>query len=315
MNIGLRRAALVAGLFLLSGCALRPAIEFRESALTMELDATPFFPQTEYHCGPAALATILGAEGIEVAPDTLAPLIYTPGRKGSFKAEMIAAARRYQRLPVRIPTEPEALFAALAEDKPVLVLQNLGLERWPQWHYAVLIGYDTSTDSFLLRSGTERRQAMSATRFLSSWTRAERWALVLTDASAVPSVATAQNWLAAAAPFESLGQIAVAQRAYEAAGARWPDAPLAWQALANARYADKNLDGAEQALRRSLELDPSAAAARHNLAFILLERGCRTAAERELKLITVVPASMQMEFDLTLDSIRTSTAVEATGCP
>ena len=311
----LRRAALVAGLFLLNGCALRPAIEFHEPAASLELDATPFFPQTAHHCGPAALATLLGAEGIAVSPDEISPLIYTPGRKGSLKAEMIAAARRYQRLPLRTASEPEALFAALADGKPVLVLQNLGLERWPQWHYAVLIGYDTATDTFLLRSGTERRQVMSATRFLSSWSRAERWAFVLVKADVVPSFATTQNWLAAAAPFESLGQISIARRAYEAATTRWPDEPLTWQALANAHYADKEIDAAEQALRRALELDPAAVAARHNLAFVLLERGCPAAAARELKRITDVPASMQVEFDRTSASIMASTTADGPDCP
>ena len=312
---GLRRAALVVGLFLLGGCALRPAIEFHEPAASIELEGTPFFPQTAHHCGPAALATLLGAEGIAVSPDEIAPLIYTPGRRGSLKAEMIAAARRYQRLPVRTASEPEALFAALADGQPVLVLQNLGLERWPQWHYAVLVGYDTATDTFLLRSGTERRHEMSATRFLSSWSRAERWAFVLAEADVVPSFATPQHWLAAAAPFESLGKNSIARRAYEAAVTRWPDEPLTWQAMANARYADKEIDGAEQALRRALELDPDIAAARHNLAFILLERGCPAAAGRELKRIAAVPASMQVEFDRTLASIKASTMVEGPDCP
>lgn len=315
MKIGLRRAALVAGLIFLNGCALRPVIEFREPTVSTELDHTPFFAQTEFHCGPAALAMMLGAEGIPVLPDTLAPLVYTPDRKGSFKAEMIAAARRYQRLPLQLAPQPEALFAALAEGKPVLVLQNLGLQRWPQWHYAVLIGYDRDRDSFLLRSGTEARQVMSATRFLASWTRAERWALILSDAGAVPEVASTAAWLAAAAPFESLGQIGVAQRAYEAAVARWPDSALSWLALANTRYAGKDLHGAEQALRRSLEIDPAAAAARHNLAFVLLQRGCRSAAERELLAVGSLPTAMQAEFARTLASIKASTAADAPDCP
>ena len=32
----------------------------------------PFYPQTEYHCGPAALATVLRFRGADVTPEALA---------------------------------------------------------------------------------------------------------------------------------------------------------------------------------------------------------------------------------------------------
>ena len=35
----------------------------------VELKQVPFFPQTEYQCGPAALATVLNASGVKVTPD------------------------------------------------------------------------------------------------------------------------------------------------------------------------------------------------------------------------------------------------------
>ena len=41
--------------------------------LSAELEAVPFFPQKAYQCGPAALATVLGAAGFAVTPDELTP--------------------------------------------------------------------------------------------------------------------------------------------------------------------------------------------------------------------------------------------------
>jgi len=35
----------------------------------VELDATPFFPQRDYQCGPAALATLLSASGVATTAD------------------------------------------------------------------------------------------------------------------------------------------------------------------------------------------------------------------------------------------------------
>ena len=54
---------------------------------------TPFFPQTQHQCGPAALATLLGAAGRPVSPDELAREIYLPGRGVRLQPEIAAAIR------------------------------------------------------------------------------------------------------------------------------------------------------------------------------------------------------------------------------
>ncbi|HKB52378.1 MAG TPA: hypothetical protein VKD22_00145, partial [Ramlibacter sp.] len=64
---------------------------------TVELRNVPFFPQKEYECGPAALATVLASSGVAVTPDPLVKDVYLPARRGSLQLEMLAAARRYGR--------------------------------------------------------------------------------------------------------------------------------------------------------------------------------------------------------------------------
>lgn len=238
-----------------------------------ELADTPFFPQDVNECGPAALATVLAADGVAVTPDELAPLLYLPGRRGSLQAEVVAAARRHGRVPYPLAPRLEELLATVAGGTPVLVLQNLGLALRPQWHYAVVIGFDTRDDTLVLRSGTQRRHVMSARAFDRSWALAQRWAIAVVAADAPPARADAATWLRAASAFEELGQPALAERAYRAAVARWPSEPLAWQVLANRRHAERDLAGAEEALRRALALAPSVATL-NNLAQVLLERRC-----------------------------------------
>lgn len=310
-----RRALELAVLVWVCGCASVSTPAFRQPDRPVELSDTPFFAQTEYHCGPAALATMLTAEDVAVTPDQLAPLIYVPGREGSLQAEVISAARRYQRLPLRLAPEVDALITALQAGHPVLVLQNLGLRRWPLWHYAVLVGYEPQHDRFILRSGGTPREQMRAARFISSWELAGRWALVLAEPGQIPAFAQAEHWLAAAAPFESLGQLAIAERAYSAATLRWPDSSLSWQALANLRYAQSDRAGAEQALRRAIELHPQAAAARNNLASLLLERGCPTAARAQLEVLREVPVNLRAALTDTRNSIEAAASADASDCP
>jgi hypothetical protein len=59
-------------------------------------------------------------------------------------------------IPYVLEPEVTALAAELAAGRPVLVLQNLGLERAPVWHYAVVDGIDQG--DVILRSGTQQRR-------------------------------------------------------------------------------------------------------------------------------------------------------------
>lgn len=298
---------------LLGGCALAP-VRIEAPPESVELRDVPFFPQTEHHCGPAALATLLGAQGLGVTPEQLTPLVYVPGREGSLQAEMIAATRRFDRLPLRLPPRPESLIEALHAGQPVLLLQNLGLRRWPTWHYAVLVGFEPRGGDFVLRSGTEQREVLGARRFLAAWEQADHWALVAAVPDNVPAFATEQDWLAAAAPFESLGRMAIAERAYRAAVTRWPDSALAWQGLATTRYASKDLVGAEDALRHAVSLNPASVPARNNLANVLLERGCAAQARDQLEALGEIPSAFADAIRETRAAVARVAPVDAAGC-
>lgn len=310
----LRRALWPAVLFAVSGCATAPP-RIDAPGPAVELRGVPFFAQTEHHCGPAALATVLAAQGLAATPGDLTPLIYVPGREGSLQAEMIAATRRFDRLPLRLDATPESLVGALRAGQPVLLLQNLGLRRWPAWHYAVLVGYEPADGDFILRSGTEQRLTMSARRFLGAWDRAGRWAFAAVVPDRVPDYASVENWLAAAAPFESLGRFDVAERAYHAALERWPQSAPAWQALANTRYAAGDRPAAEAALRQAVQFDPVSVPARNNLANVLLERGCAVAARAQLDALGEVPPSLRDAVVQTRAAVDAMPAIDAVGCP
>src|SRR5690606_31071454 len=134
-TIALCAAAIVA----LSACATRPS-ELAAPANAhlperVELAHVPFFPQEDYQCGPAALATVLSASGVDVTADALTRQVYLPGRRGSLQTELVAATRRHGRLPYRLEGGLPALLAQVDAGHPVVVLQNLGFKRWPRWHY------------------------------------------------------------------------------------------------------------------------------------------------------------------------------------
>lgn len=239
---------------------------------TVELTETPFFPQEDYQCGPAALATTLSDSGVAVTPDELVARLYIPDRRGSLQVELLAAARAAGRVAYVIDAELGAVLAELDAGRPVLVLQNLGLGFAPAWHYAVVVGYDTAAGRLLLRSGGTQRKVVSATRFRRTWADGGNWAMVVLAPGELPTAPDETRYLEAAAAMETAGQPQATVAAFTAAVENWPDSPTALFGLASAYYSTGDLSAAGDIYRLALERVPDDPAILNNLAQVLLER-------------------------------------------
>ncbi|HEX7080682.1 MAG TPA: PA2778 family cysteine peptidase [Gammaproteobacteria bacterium] len=307
-----RSAAAALAATLLAGCAAAP--RFDASAVpAVELTDVPFFPQTDYQCGPAALATILADQGLAVDAEDLVPAVYVEGLRGSLQPELLAATRRYGLVPYAIEPDPTALFAELESGRPVLVLQNLGFDRFPVWHYAVVIGYDAERERVLLRSGTERRRGEPLRRFLRSWMKADRWGFVAADPREPPSTAEPVSWIRALSGAAPLLEPAAVDAAFEAAVDRWPGNEVVLFAAAERDAAAGRLDEAASGYEALIALAPDHVAARNNLANVLAERGCRAAALREARAALALTKPDGPLRAAVEDTVNTLTAAAASG--
>jgi tetratricopeptide (TPR) repeat protein len=240
----------------------------------IELSDTPFFPQEEYQCGPAALATVLEAAGVAIAPSDLVDQVYLPTKHGSLQVELLAATRRADRIPYLIEPTLFALRAELDADRPVLVLQNLGLGFLPVWHYAVVVGLDPAVDSVILRSGIERRKQSHVIDFLRSWKMAGNWGMVILNPGEMPASTTPRRLMAAVAQAEPMLSIPSRKRAYRTALDRWPGNITARFGYAHALHTAGELTAAENNYRAIINKYPRHAAALNNLAEVVADRGC-----------------------------------------
>lgn len=318
---GARAVLLCSAALAVAGCASRsPVLEPLVGGgrpVRIELDATPFFPQERYQCGPAALATVLAAAAVDVQDESLVAEVYLPGRRGSLQPELVAATRQHDRVPYVLPPSTDALLEALEGGYPVLVLQKLGAGPFPGWHYAVLVGYDSEGDRFVLRSGRERRKEMSARQFLATWDRAGRWALLAVPPGAVPPNADITRYMEAAAGLEAVGRRDAAALAYEAAAREWPAESLPQLALGNLAYARGDLVAAERGFHAAARLDPEDAAARNNRAEVLWQLGCITLARHEVDAARALAGDgpLAAAVDATARQVASQPEVDAVGCP
>ena len=320
-----RTARLCAGFFrwvllaLLAGCAqlVPQTIGLRSGwpegvAQTIELTAVPFFPQVDYQCGPAALATLLSYSGVKITPEPLVSEVYLPSRQGSLQIEMLAAPRRYGRVSYQLAPRYADLLREVAAGNPVIVLQDVGL-MFTQWHYAVINGFDYPSGTLYLRSGTKARQEMPFTAFEREWMKSGYWAMVVTPPDRIPVTATEQGWMAAVLAMARAGDADAATLAYAAALKRWPDNLPAAIGLANQHHARGAFAEAVAVLRTAQQKHPQSVIVINNLAQALSDQGRHSEALAQIEKASDPQSPFAAEVRSTRQMIMQRIAQQKTG--
>lgn len=241
-------------------------------AMQASIADIPFYPQEEYQCGPAALAMVATAAGVPLTPEELVEHVYLPARQGSLQQEMLATSRRHGLMAYQIQADMEGLLREIEAGNPVIILQNLGLQSMPRWHYAVAIGFDRPRNKLILHSGLTERMEMSMFTFERTWARSGYWGMLALPPDRLPATAQADRYVAAAAALERSHPQA-AQVAYRTALSTWPDHPTAWLGAGNVAYSRGELELALEAYQTLVVLHPDFADGWNNLAQVLFEKG------------------------------------------
>ena len=293
----------------LAGCVSLPQSEaLREQAPAglprqVELAAVPFYRQDDFLCGPAALAMVFAPAGVQAGVESLKPLVYLPGRRGSLQAEMLGATRRSGLLAYALPPRMDALLRELAAGAPAVVLVNLSFSVLPVWHYAVVVGYDLDRRSFLVRSGAHARDEWSFGFLEFLWRDSGYWSMLALAPGRLPATADEAGAGAAVAALEQAGKPSEARDSYRAMLARWPSSLVGLIGLGNTEYALGELAGAERAFRRAAQAHPDSAAALNNLAQVLGELGRLAEAEQAARAALAVGGPLHAEAQKTLEGI------------
>lgn len=269
----------------------------------------PFYPQEDYYCGPASLAMSLNWAGIPVSQEEAAQHVYTPGRQGTLTTDLLAGARRNGALAVPV-NSLEDLLAEIAAGHPVLVFQNLSLNLFPRWHFAVAVEYDLAREEIVLRSGTDERRVTNINAFERTWARTDYWAITVTPPHRLPARADVNAVLAGAAGLERAEQLTAATQTYSEIIRRWPDNMIAHFGLGNSLYAQSDYVQAATAYRQALEIDPDNPYVWNNLAHALVKSGKREEAAVAAQRAVTLGRGADETFQKTLEEITSAEVSE-----
>ena len=279
----LRQACLLAGLLiLLTGCQTPPQTKqllAEPSAIARQhlIPQVPFYPQQEYFCGPTTLAEVAGFYGLNKDPTTIAPATFIPGRQGTLQIEMAAATRQLGLVAYAQRGTMRKLLSLVAENIPVIVLQNNALAWLPQWHYAVVIGYDLQNKEVILHTGLTEAYRLNFSTFERTWARGNYWLLAMLP----PGKSSAQLdpfiYTKASQDLLSTQQVHSGVTALKTATSQWPDYWLPYFLLGNYYFSSQPLVAA-QWFEKGLPFARQEISYLNNYAVLLSEQGCQAKA-------------------------------------
>jgi hypothetical protein len=309
----LRQACLWVGLLaLLSGCQTPPQTKLllaEPPAIARQhlIPQVPFYPQQEYFCGPTTLSEVAAFYGREQDPATIAPTTFIPGLQGSLQIEMASATRQLGFVAYTQRSNMAQLLKLVAENIPVIVLQNNSLAWWPQWHYAVVIGYDLNTAEVILHTGVTKAHRLNFATFERTWQRGNYWLLAMLPADKSSGQLEPFIYTKASQDLLTTQQVKVGIEALKTATTQWPDYWLPYFLLGNHYFSSQPLLAA-QWFDKGLPFAQQEISYLNNYAMLLSELGCDSQAR---SLITAALNISPTDPNL-LDSQKQIYAAQAT---
>jgi predicted double-glycine peptidase len=273
------------------------------------IESVTFYPQNRYQCGPAALAILLSHNGIRITPEELIDSVYVPDLRGSLEIEMLAATRKRGQLAYELETTFKSLIKEVDSGRPVLILQNLGLEIWPKWHYTVVIGYDLDGRSVTLHSGVNDNYTMSLAAFEQTWGKAGNWAMIAVQPCKTTSTMNGDSYFASAVAFERVNSPSASEKVYIAGTYRWPNNRLINIAYANFLHEQDRFEESIRLYKHILQVYPTDAITHNNLAQALYEYGDLDLAEHHALIATEIGGRYSERYLETLEKIRNKKAI------
>ncbi|MBA6391177.1 PA2778 family cysteine peptidase [Colwellia sp. BRX10-3] len=273
------KVGIIASLFLLIGCSTPPqTLKLTQQLptnipLTSNIEGVPFYSQQAYYCGPTTLAEIFEYNGVKISPESIAPQLFIPKRKGSLQLEMVAAIRHQDFLAYASNGSLEQLLKLVHQKIPVIVLQNLGLSWYPFWHYAVVKGYDLETQEFILHSADIENRRVGMKVFERTWQRAKFWYVAALKPTQSMSALNDFTYISASQDLISIGKGPAAIPYLQQAIKAWPENWLSYFLLANYYFEKNNIVAAINWFEQGLTYGSKQSEYLNNYAYALLKNG------------------------------------------
>jgi len=200
---------------LMAGCASVERPDLRQLPERVELNGVPFFRGNANQGGPQVLASMFSEQRIRTTPGLLTKPLKLPGAEDALQSNMEKLASEYGLVVYPLDKSLSALLTQVAAGYPVMLRFTDGTV-WSTPRYAMLVGYNRTKQTVLLRAGMERRRLMDFDKFESAWKDAGGWAVLVVSPGQLPAHVDRARWLKAANDLSRAGQEQASAKAIQA---------------------------------------------------------------------------------------------------
>ncbi len=261
-------------IFAISGCASN-AIQTEKLLagqnnlpIASTIENIHFIDQSVGYCGPATLTMAMQHAGHAVKIEEIAAQVYTPGFKGSLQSDMISTSRRQGMTAIPIQNL-SSLLLEVSAGHPVIIFQNLALSWMPQWHYALILGYDLQKKEIIMHSGHNAYTKIDMADFERTWRLGDYWGLVILPAGKLSASASELSHAAAAVGLEQANKFFEAEISYRSILKKWPTSLVSLIGLSNLTFKKGQYKKTISLLKLAVKSHPESEAAKHNLAVVV----------------------------------------------
>jgi hypothetical protein len=191
---------------------------------------------------------------------------------------MISAVRSYGFLPYSSRGTLTHIIELINDDIPVIVFQNLSIQLFPQWHYAVVFGFNADRGTFTLHTGVTEQHEMSLELFEKTWARGNYWFVAPVPPGIASSAMEPFAYISAAYDMLKIGKEDVALPLLETATKQWPSEWLSFFLIAN-YYAEQGSSDALKWFSAGYPIAYKQQPFVHNYIIELLKHGKRNKAK------------------------------------
>lgn len=143
------------------------------------INDVPFFPQEDYYCGPASMASVLNYWGYKVSQEEVAGKVFTPKLKGSVTVDMLNYARGAGFDASTYSGSIQEIRKEVDNRHPLILYIDLGYPLFPSGHYVVVVGYDDNKEGVIAYSGKDKDLFISYKKLMKNWGKTGFWTLLI----------------------------------------------------------------------------------------------------------------------------------------
>lgn len=144
------------------------------------IEGVPMYPQNDYMCGPASMASVVGYWGLHEEMSDVAKAVYEEKLKGTLPMDLLIYAKEKGFEASFYKGSLDDLREKVSKKTPLILFLNLGYDLYPVGHYIVVTGYSDRFKAVVAHSGTESEQVFTYDELLSVWAKTDFSTLLIT---------------------------------------------------------------------------------------------------------------------------------------